>query len=108
MTTQLKTKQPKELYVLFFTEMWERSNYYGMRALLVLYMIYELFVNKNNFGDTQAYAIYAAYGSLVYATPYIGGIIADRFLGYRKSIIFGGILMAAGEFMMMIPIQSLV
>ncbi len=106
MTTQLKTKQPKELYVLFFTEMWERFNYYGMRALLVLYMIYELFINKSNFGDTQAYAIYAAYGSLVYATPYIGGIIADRFLGYRKSIIFGGILMAAGEFMMMIPSQG--
>ncbi|MBN1252367.1 MAG: MFS transporter [Bacteroidales bacterium] len=97
-----KLSQPKELYILFFTEMWERFNYYGMRALLVLYMVYDLFVNKRGFGDTQAYAIYAAYGSLVYATPYIGGIIADKFLGYKKSIIFGGIIMAAGEFLMMV------
>jgi len=97
-----KLSQPRELYILFFTEMWERFNYYGMRALLVLYMVYDLFVNKNGFGDTQAYAIYAAYGSLVYATPYIGGIIADKFLGYKKSIIFGGIIMASGEFLMMV------
>jgi POT family proton-dependent oligopeptide transporter len=97
-----KLNQPKELYILFFTEMWERFNYYGMRALLVLYMVYDLFVNKSGFGDTQAYAIYAAYGSLVYATPYIGGIIADKYLGYKKSIIFGGILMAFGEFLMMV------
>ncbi len=97
-----KLNQPKELYILFFTEMWERFNYYGMRALLVLYMVYDLFVNKRGFGDTEAYAIYAAYGSLVYATPYIGGIIADRYLGYKKSIIFGGILMAFGEFLMMV------
>lgn len=95
-------KQPRELYILFFTEMWERFNYYGMRALLVLYMVYELFVNKRGFGDTQAYAIYAAYGSLVYATPYIGGILADKFLGYKKSIIFGGAMMATGEFLMML------
>ncbi len=100
-----KRSQPKELYILFFTEMWERFNYYGMRALLVLYMVYELFVNKRGFGDSQAYAIYAAYGSLVYATPYIGGILADKYLGYKKSIIFGGILMAMGEFLMMANTQ---
>ena len=102
MNSKVKTKQPRELYILFFTEMWERFNYYGMRALLVLYMVYDLFVNKRGFGDSQAYAIYAAYGALVYATPYIGGILADRILGYKKSIIFGGIMMAIGEFMMMI------
>jgi POT family proton-dependent oligopeptide transporter len=102
MEQHINMKQPRELYILFFTEMWERFNYYGMRALLVLYMVYDLFVNKRGFGDTQAYAIYAAYGSLVYATPYIGGILADKVLGYKKSIIFGGIMMAIGEFLMMI------
>ena len=102
MDKHAQMKQPRELYILFFTEMWERFNYYGMRALLVLYMVYDLFVNKRGFGDTEAYAIYAAYGSLVYATPYIGGILADKILGYKKAIIFGGILMAIGEFMMMI------
>jgi len=101
MNNKAKLKQPRELYILFFTEMWERFNYYGMRALLVLYMVYDLFVNKRGFGDTQAYAIYAAYGALVYATPYIGGILADKILGYKKSIIFGGIMMAIGEFLMM-------
>ncbi|MBN23056.1 MAG: MFS transporter [Bdellovibrionaceae bacterium] len=90
-----KVKHPGGLYVLFFTEMWERFSYYGMRALLVLYM-----VNQMKYADTDAYGIYAAYGALVYASPFFGGMIADRILGYKKSIIWGGILMAFGHFMM--------
>ncbi|MGM0375308.1 MAG: peptide MFS transporter [Bacteroidota bacterium] len=90
-------KHPKGLYTLFFTEMWERFSYYGMRALLILYMTRQIL-----YGDTQAYGIYAAYAALVYATPFLGGVIADQILGYRKSIIFGAVLMAIGHFLMAI------
>jgi POT family proton-dependent oligopeptide transporter len=94
-----RKEHPKALFFLFFIEMWERFSYYGMRALLVLYMTkgflgYEL---------DKAYGYYGAYGALVYATPLIGGLLAERFLGYRKSILWGAILMAAGEFLLMLP-----
>ncbi len=95
--TQQNMKQPKGLYVLFFTELWERFSYYGMRALLILYM-----VNGLSYSDHKSYAIYGAYGSLIYATPLLGGYIADKFLGFRSAIIFGGILMALGHFCMAI------
>ena len=85
--------------VLFFTEMWERFSYYGMRALLVLYLIQQLFQNLET-SKTVAYGIFAAYGSLVYASPFIGGLIADRFLGHRKAVIWGAIMMAIGHFLM--------
>ncbi len=91
----MKNGQPKALYTLFFTEMWERFSYYGMRALLILYMTRQIL-----YGDSQAYGIYAAYGALVYATPFIGGVIADQILGYRKGIILGAIFMAIGHFLM--------
>jgi len=86
---------PKGLFVLFFTEMWERFSYYGMRALLVLYMV-------NYFKMTQAEAssIYKWYTSLVYLTPLLGGYLADRYLGNKRAIIIGAILMAGGQFMM--------
>jgi POT family proton-dependent oligopeptide transporter len=71
---------PPGLFVLFFAEMWERFSYYGMRALLVFYMTKGFF----HYGDTQAYSVYGAYTSLVYATPFIGGASADRFLGARR------------------------
>ncbi|MFW6043482.1 MAG: peptide MFS transporter [Marinilabiliaceae bacterium] len=90
-------QHPKGLYTLFFTEMWERFSYYGMRALLILYMTRQIL-----YGDNQAYGIYAAYAALVYATPFLGGVIADQILGYRKSIIFGAVLMAIGHFLMAI------
>ncbi|MBP5371392.1 MAG: peptide MFS transporter [Bacteroidales bacterium] len=92
-------KQPRALMVLFFTEMWERFSYYGMRALLVLYLIQQLFQNLET-SKTVAYGIFAAYGSLVYASPFIGGLIADRFLGHRKAVIWGAIMMAIGHFLM--------
>lgn len=86
---------PKGLLYLFFAELWERFSFYGMRALLIIYMT-KVFL----FSDTMSYGIYAAYGSLVYATPLIGGMLADRVLGYRRAILFGGILMAVGHFLL--------
>lgn len=86
---------PKGLYVLFVTEMWERFSYYGMRALFVLYMTKALLFDKA-FGSE----IYGSYTGLVYLTPLIGGYMADRYWGNRKSIIIGGILMAIGQFFM--------
>ena len=70
---QLGTSQPKALYILFFAELWERFSFYGMRALLVLYMTSELL-----FHDTKAYDVYGIYTALVYAAPVIGGYIADN------------------------------
>jgi POT family proton-dependent oligopeptide transporter len=84
------------LYTLFFAEMWERFSYYGMRALLVFYMIKGFLGMKDN----EAYGIYGAYTSLVYATPFIGGMLADKIFGARKSVVLGSLLMATGLFML--------
>ena len=86
-------QQPRGLYVLCFAELWERFSFYGMRALLVLYLTKELL-----FSDAQAYGIYGAYGAWVYTTPVIGGWLADRWLGYQRAIVLGAILMALGHF----------
>jgi dipeptide/tripeptide permease len=86
---------PIGLYILFFTEMWERFSYYGMRALLVLYM-----VNYFKWMQSDASAIYKWYTSLVYLTPLLGGYLADRFLGNKKAVVIGAILMAIGHFLM--------
>lgn len=85
---------PKGLYLLFLTEMAERFSYYGMRALFVLYLVAAFYTADN------ASQIYGSYTGLVYLTPLIGGYIADRYWGNRRSIIFGGILMAIGQFVM--------
>jgi proton-dependent oligopeptide transporter, POT family len=99
----MKKGHPKALYYLFFAELWERFSYYGMRALLVLYIVQQLFADlARQEADVIAYGIYAAFGALVYATPVLGGMIADRFIGYRRAIIAGGIMMALGLFMMMV------
>jgi POT family proton-dependent oligopeptide transporter len=87
---------PAGLYTLFFAEMWERFSYYGMRALLVFYMIKGFL----GYGDTQAYSVYGFYTSLVYMTPFIGGLLADKILGKRVAVVIGGILMAAGHLLM--------
>tara|TARA_Y100000385_G_scaffold236615_1_gene250789 strand:+ start:889 stop:2526 length:1638 start_codon:yes stop_codon:yes gene_type:complete len=93
---------PKGLFYLFFAELWERFSYYGMRALLTLYMVNEffLYIKDEAAREEMSIGIFAAYGSLVYATPVIGGMIADKFIGFKKSIILGGILMALGHFFM--------
>lgn len=89
---------PSGLYTLFFAEMWERFSYYGMRALLVFYMIKGFL----GYGDTQAYTVYGAYTALVYMTPFIGGILADKILGKRLAVVIGGLLMASGHLLMTI------
>lgn len=88
---------PRGLFYLFFAELWERFSFYGMRALLTLYMInviFEALVER----DFATAAVYSSYGSLVYASTVIGGRISDQILGMRKSIFLGGILMALGHF----------
>jgi POT family proton-dependent oligopeptide transporter len=90
---------PRGLSVLFHTEMWERFSYYGMRSLLVLYMVNEL-----GFDDSaRAYPIYGAYAAFVYAFPVLGGWVANKWLGYSRAIVLGGILMALGHFCLAIP-----
>ncbi len=84
---------PPQLARLFFTEMWERFGYYGMRAILTLYLTKHFL-----FGDHTANGLYGAFTSLVYLTPLIGGLLADRYLGSKRSVKFGAILMAAGYF----------
>ena len=90
---------PSGLFYLFFAELWERFSFYGMRALLTLYMVNEIFkalVER----DVAAAAVYASYGSLVYASTVVGGRISDKILGMRQSIFLGGILMALGHFVL--------
>jgi len=86
---------PRGLVILFFTEMWERFSYYGMRALLVLYLTQHFL-----FGPAEAQGIYAAYAALVYLMPVIGGMIADKYLGSRKAVIIGAVLLVLGHFTM--------
>ena len=83
---------PRGLFVLFFAEMWERFSYYGMRGLLIFYLTQHFL-----FDDKQAQGQYAAYTSLVYLLPLVGGLLADRFLGMRKAIAFGALLLVAGH-----------
>src|ERR1043166_7611276 len=89
---------PKGLSTLFFTEMWERFSYYGMRALLILFMVAA--VDKGGLGFTteNAASIYGWYTSMVYAMAIPGGWIADQFIGQRKAVLVGGILIALGHF----------
>ena len=94
--SEIKTQgHPKGLYVLFATEMWERFNYYGMRAILVLFMTKALLFDK-----VFASNLYGSYTSLVYLTPLIGGYISDRYWGNKRSIIAGGLVMAIGEILL--------
>lgn len=92
---------PKGLFYLFFAELWERFSFYGMRALLTLYMVNEIFKAIAE-RDTATAIVYASYGSLVYASTVIGGQISDKILGMRASIFLGGILMALGHFVLAI------
>ena len=92
---------PKGLFYLFFAELWERFSFYGMRALLTLYMVNVIFLELVE-RDFAAAAVYASYGSLVYASTVVGGRISDSILGFRKSIFLGGILMALGHFVLAI------
>jgi POT family proton-dependent oligopeptide transporter len=95
--TNIKT-HPKALFALFLVELWERFSYYGMRAFLILFLTAELVNGGFGVPESEAYGIYGAYGALVYLTPILGGFLADRYLGFRNAIIWGALLMAAGQF----------
>ena len=86
---------PKGLYVLFFAEMWERFSFYGMRALLIFYLTQHWL-----FDDSKSNLIYGSYLSLVYITPVLGGYLADRYLGQRRAVMFGAVLLTCGHFLM--------
>jgi POT family proton-dependent oligopeptide transporter len=86
---------PRGLFVLFFAEMWERFSYYGMRALLIFYLTQHWL-----FSDERSSVIYGAYTALVYITPVLGGYLADRYLGQRKAVLFGAVLLTFGHFLM--------
>lgn len=97
MTSQTANQKghPRGLYLLFITEMWERFSYYGMRALFMLYMTQALLFDKEFSSE-----IYGSYTGLVYLTPLLGGYIADRYWGNRRSILWGALMMAVGQFLM--------
>ena len=86
---------PKGLFVLFLAEMWERFSYYGMRALLIFYLVQHWL-----FSDAEASVVYGAYTALVYITPVVGGYLADKYLGQRKAVLFGAVLLTCGHFLM--------
>lgn len=91
-------KQPKALYNIFLTEMWERFSYYGITALLILY------INKSfNLSKDDVYSIYGAYGALVYMTPLLGGYISDKWLGAYHSVLLGAALIVVGHFVVAVP-----
>jgi POT family proton-dependent oligopeptide transporter len=92
---QLMKTHPRGLMILFFTEMWERFSYYGMRGILIFYLTQQLL-----FDDATAGAQYGSYTSLVYLLPLIGGLLADRYLGTRKAVAFGALLLVAGHLTM--------
>ena len=92
---QLLKNHPRGLFILFFTEMWERFSYYGMRGLLVFYLTQHLL-----FDEKKANLQYGSYTSLVYLLPLLGGVLADRWLGTRKAVAFGALLLVAGHFTM--------
>ncbi|MFY8112522.1 MAG: peptide MFS transporter, partial [Flavobacterium sp.] len=93
--TQEKTAHPKGLWVLFGTEMWERFNFYGMRTLLVLFLVNSLLMKEED-----ASLIYGGFLGLCYLTPMLGGFIADRFFGNRNCILLGGLMMAVGQLLL--------
>ena len=100
-TVQAQSKHPKGLWVLFGTEMWERFNFYGMRALLTLFMVNSLLIK-----EADAAIIYGGFLALCYLTPLLGGFISDKYIGNRNSILIGGSLMAIGQFLLFISAST--
>ncbi|NQZ94727.1 MAG: peptide MFS transporter [Moritella sp.] len=114
---------PKGLFLLFSTEMMERFSYYGMRAILVLFLVsvtqdqqaaalltdpnYQAGMAGLGWSQADALSLYGTYTGLVYITPLIGGWLADNFLGQRRSVIIGGVLMALGQFLLFVPVEAL-
>lgn len=88
---------PAGLFILFFTEMWERFSYYGMRVLLVIFLVSATSVAGLGWSRQEALALYGTYASLVYLTPILGGYLADRFMGYRNAVMLGAFIMTLGH-----------
>src|SRR5215831_14240286 len=96
---------PRGLATLFFTEMWERFSYYGMRAILILFMVDRIEKGGLGFSDTKAGAVYSLYTAMVYLLCLGGGWVADRITGQRRAVLIGGILIACGEFSLVVPAE---
>ncbi|WP_028596202.1 peptide MFS transporter [Paenibacillus assamensis] len=96
--TNRKDKHPPGLYVLFFTEMWERFSYYGMRAMLVLYLTTALISGGLGFSESTALTVYGIFTGACYFTPLLGGYLSDKYLGRRLAVTIGGIAIAIGNF----------
>src|SRR5947209_4113235 len=94
---------PRGLATLFFTEMWERFSYYGMRAILILFMTHKIAEGGLGFGDAKAGAVYGLYTAMVYLMCLGGGWVADRITGQRRAVLIGGVLIAAGELSLAVP-----
>ena len=94
---------PMGLSTLFFTEMWERFSYYGMRAILLYYMYYSVQDGGLGMDKTTAASVMAIYGSLVFLSSVIGGFVSDRILGSRKTVFYGGILIMLGHIALATP-----
>ncbi|CAM2833536.1 peptide MFS transporter [Vibrio rarus] len=97
---------PRGLFLLFSTELWERFSYYAMRAILVLYLTDTTINGGLGWSTKDALDLYGIYTGLVYITPLIGGFIADNYLGQRKSVLIGGVLMALGQFSLALPMGT--
>ena len=97
---------PRPLWMLFMSEFWERFAFYGIRWALVLYIVAQ-FHGGDDSGETPANLIYGAYLALVYAAAIFGGYVADRILGYQRSILLGAVIMAAGLFMISYPNETI-
>jgi proton-dependent oligopeptide transporter, POT family len=93
-----RDKQPRGLYLLFLTELWERFGFYTLQTIVILYMTKALFMT-----DGKAYLLYGAFSSMLYLTPVIGGYIADRYLGFQRAILIGGVLLMIGYLMSAVP-----
>lgn len=100
MKEKIKRTHPKALYTLFATEMWERFSYYGMRALLTLYLTAELVNGGFGLERSEALGVYALFTGLVYLTPIVGGWVADKMFGKRKTVYIGGLVMAVGQMLL--------
>lgn len=96
---------PRGLATLFFTEMWERFSYYGMRAILILFMTSKIVNGGLGYDDSKAGAVYGLYTAMVYLMCLGGGWVADLFTGQRRAVLYGGILIAAGEFALFVPTE---
>jgi len=97
---------PRGLATLFFTEMWERFSYYGMRAILILFLTHKIAEGGLGFDNSKAGAIYGLYASMVYLMCLAGGWVADRITGQRRAVLIGGVLIAAGEFCLVVPTEA--